>query len=84
MESIHNDIQFIAFVTLVIFVILTLIAVAVSTIVKRARAKRRASFVRAVKAHPAGKALALNSWNPPTEKTRHMDRPGWDWTSDTL
>lgn len=77
-----NDFETLLFQTLILFIVVVTVLVAVSRIVARKRAARRAALVRSVAAHPAGKAL--NTWNPPTEKTRHIDRPGWDWTSATL
>ena len=73
-QIIHADLQFIAIWTLVLFVgIVTLAA-----LIKGRRDKVKAQrLARSYYAHPAGQALAQR---PPLERTRHIDRVGYDWT----
>lgn len=62
-----------------ILVVLILVAAFVTHRVRVHRRQARADLLRSLRAHPAG-------FNHPRvqEKTRHLDRPGFDWTSDTL
>jgi hypothetical protein len=49
---------------------------------RRKQEERARALVRSIIAHPAGKGRV----NQPRvlEATKHIDRPGWDWTSDKL
>lgn len=81
MDNIYNDFQTIATITLISFVVIVTIAALVKFRVDKVREDRRIALARTYYAHPAGQGLAQR---PPLERTRHIDRPGFDWTSDTL
>jgi hypothetical protein len=44
------------------------------------RAAARASLIHSIRSHPAGSRNVII----PMERTRHIDRAGFDWTSDKL
>lgn len=66
----------------IFFLILVVLILVFAFITHRVRVHRRqarADLLRSLRAHPAGFGRPRVQ-----EKTRHLDRPGFDWTSDTL
>ena len=61
------------------FVVVVTGAAFISTAVGRKRARDRATLVRSIRNHPAGRNVLITP-----ENTRNRDRAGYDWTSDIL
>lgn len=62
------------------FIFIILAVIALTSHMRRVRMRRaRVALIRSVLSHPAGRDLPRV-----LEDTRHLDRPGFDWTSDKL